>query len=400
MKYDVILYGATGFTGKRAVQYFKDHAPKSVKWAIAARNEAKLTALKQTLNLEVDILVADALQEAEIKILVQKTNVILSTAGPFALYGSALVKHCAALGVHYVDITGEAPWVRDMLDQHATSAAASGAKIIPFCGFDSIPADLGVWLLQDYFRESFQTELTQADAYYTLAKGGLNGGTFLSALNMMESGEVRRMGNPTLLLKNLEFRHFIPKIKRSVWQHYSEDLQKWVYPFFMAEINSKVVYRSIGLAAKYQLARPDQFVYQEYHAIGKRIPAFMAASSLVSFGLMGQSAMMRKLMRKWGPKSGDGPSEQNIEEGFFKLKMIGKDPNGNRAMMTLQYPGDAGNKATVCFLCESALALACNFDSLPNYTGFLTPSLAFGHVLLERLTKAGLKTSCSTLNNQ
>lgn len=399
MKYDVILYGATGFTGKRAVQYFQKHAPKSLNWAIAARNESKLLSLKQELNLEVDALIADALHEEDIKILVQQTKVILSTAGPFALYGAHIVKYCAAFGVHYVDITGEAPWVRNMLDEHGAAAAASGAKIVPFCGFDSIPADLGVWLLQKHFRESFGTELTQTEAYYTLAKGGLNGGTFLSALNMMESGEVKRMGNPKLLLKDLNFRSFIPKIKRSPWQHYAEDLQKWVYPFFMSEINSKVVYRSIGLAAKYNLKHPESFVYQEYHAIGKRIPAFIASMGLLSFGIMGQSAFMRKLMHKWGPKSGEGPSETNIEEGFFKVRMIGRDPAENKAMMTLQYPGDAGNKATVCFLCESALALACDLDKLPNYTGFLTPSLAFGSILFERLMLAGLSTTCTTLPN-
>ena len=255
-KYDVILYDATGFTGKRTVSYFQEHAPKDIRWAIAGRNEQKLMKLKQELNLEVDALIADTLNEKDIDILVQQTKVILTTAGPFALYGSNLIGCCAKYGVHYVDITGESLWVRDMLDKHGEAAKASGAKIIPFCGFDSIPADLGIWFLQKYMREKFQSELTKADGYYTMAKGGLNGGTLLSALNMLESGEIRRLGNPKLLTKDLKHRDFIPKIKRKVLNHYAKDIKRWVYPFFMADVNTKVVYRSIALAAEYGKAHP------------------------------------------------------------------------------------------------------------------------------------------------
>jgi short subunit dehydrogenase-like uncharacterized protein len=396
-RYDIILYGATGFTGQRAAAYLQEHAPMSVRWAIAGRSEAKLLALKKELNLSVDALIADAMNAVDIDILVQQTEVLITTVGPYALYGSELVKNCSKYGVHYVDITGESPWVRDMLDEYGEIAQATKAKIIPFCGFDSIPADLGVWFLQKYMRETWESELTSAEGYYTLSGGGLNGGTLLSALNMLEKGEEKRLGNPKLLTKDLKHRNFIPKVKNRKKNHYAEDIKKWVYPFFMAEINTKVVYRSIGLAAEYHLPHPEQFIYEEYHAIGKRIPALIGTLGMASFGALGQFGPFRKMVKKFGPSAGEGPKETEIEEGFFKLRIVGADKNGNRGMMTLQYKGDAGNKATTCFLCECALALSLDKDRLPAYSGFLTPSIALGSVLLERLIVAGLEIGCETL---
>ncbi|BDS14728.1 saccharopine dehydrogenase family protein [Aureispira anguillae] len=397
VRYDIILYGATGFTGRQAVAYFQEHAPISVRWAIAGRNEEKLLALKQELNLFADALVADALNNEEIDILVQQTQVFLTTVGPYALYGNNIVANCAKYGVHYVDITGESPWVRDMLDQYGSLAQKTGAKIIPFCGFDSIPADLGVWFLQKYMRESWQSELVKADGYYTLAQVGLNGGTLLSALNMLQQKETKRLANPQLLIQDLKYHNFIPPTKR-VWKnHYAEDIQGWVYPFFMADINTKVVYRSIGLAAEYELPHPKEFVYQEYHAIGKRIPALLASVGMLSFGVLGQFNWFRKAAQKLGPQSGEGPNQEAIENGFFKLRIIGNDNKGNRAIMTMNYQGDAGNKATTCFICECALALSLDHKQLPNYTGFLTPTIALGSILFERLIAADLQISCETI---
>lgn len=397
VRYDIILYGATGFTGRQAVAYFQEHAPISVRWAIAGRNEEKLLALKQELNLFADALVADALNNEEIDILVQQTQVFLTTVGPYALYGNNIISNCAKYGVHYVDITGESPWVRDMLDQYGALAQKTGAKIIPFCGFDSIPADLGVWVLQKYMRESWQSELEKADGYYTLAQGGLNGGTLLSALNMLQQKETKRLANPQLLIQDLKYHDFIPPIKRTWKKHYAKDIQGWVYPFFMADINTKVVYRSIGLAAEYQLPHPKEFVYQEYHAIGKRIPALLASVGMLSFGFLGQFNWFRKAAQKLGPQSGEGPNQDAIKNGFFKLKIIGNDNKGNRAIMTMNYQGDAGNKATTCFICECALALSLDHKLLPNYTGFLTPTIALGSILFERLIAADLQISCETI---
>ncbi len=396
-KYDIIVYGATGFTGKRAAAYMQKNAGIDIKWAIAGRNQEKLQKVKDDLHLTQDVIVADALNESQIEKMVQQTNIVLTTAGPYALHGTNLIAACAKQGVHYVDITGEAPWVRDMLDKYGAKAKDSKAKIIPFCGFDSIPADIGIYALQAFFRQQWNTELGSANGYYTLAGGGLNGGTLLSALNMMESGEARRMANPKLLLKDLKNNSFIPKIKRSWNSHFATDVNKWVYPFVMAEINTKVVYRSIGLAADLGLSSPDKFLYQEYHAIGKRVSATTASVGLAAFAVLGQFGPMRKLIRRMGPKSNEGPSEDQIENGFFRLKIFGEDTKGNKAKMTMQFQGDAGNKATVMFLCESALALVENTGELPDYNGFLTPAVALGELLQKRLEKAGLAIHCEAV---
>ncbi len=398
MPYDIILYGATGFTGQRAVAYFQQNAPEGITWAIAARNPKKLEALKQRLNLSVDALTADAQDAQAIDDLVQQTKVILTTAGPYALYGSNLIGSCAKHGVHYVDITGEAPWVRDMLKAHGDSAAQSGAKIVPFCGFDSVPADLGVHLLRQYARTEGLGELTRVDSYYSMAKGGLNGGTLLSLINILEEGEAKSLANPKVLLGDVNDTSFLKREKSSWKAHYVDEIGKWVYPFFMEAINQKVVYRSIGLAPQYNLPQPKEFSYHEHHALGKKaLPAKAAAYGMMAFGALGQIGPFRSLLKKMGPDSGQGPSEEDIEEGFFKVRQIGQTTAGKRVQMTLSYPGDAGNKATICFLCESALSLLVDAERLPNRKGFLTPSLAFGEVLEERLRKAATKMELVTL---
>jgi short subunit dehydrogenase-like uncharacterized protein len=398
MPYDIILYGATGFTGQRAVAYFQKHAPEGLNWAIAARNPQKLAQLKQDLGLSVDTLTADAQDAQAIDELVQQTNVVLTTAGPYALYGSNLIGSCAQHGVHYVDITGEAPWVRDMLRQHGEAAKKSGAKIVPFCGFDSVPADLGVYLLRRYAREKDLGELSRVDSYYSMAKGGLNGGTLLSLINILEEGEAKSLANPKVLLSDVDDTSFLKREKANWKAQYVEEIGKWVYPFFMEAINQKVVYRSIGLAPQYDLPQPKQFVYHEHHALGKKaLPAKAAAYGMAAFGMLGQFGPFRKVLKKLGPESGQGPSEEDIEEGFFKVLEIGQTSSGKKVQLTFSYPGDAGNKATICFLCECAFCLLLEADRLPNRQGFLTPSLAFGEVLEERLRNAATGMALVTL---
>lgn len=401
-KYDIVLYGATGFTGKRAVAYFQEHAPEGLQWAIAARNADKLTELKKELDLEVAVIIAEATNSEDIEALVSQTKVVLSTAGPYDLYGSELVKHCAKQGVHYVDITGEAPWVNQMIKEHGTTAKQTGARIISFCGFDSIPADLGVWKLQQFFRQKWQKEVSTAEGYYVLSGGGLNGGTLLSALNMMEKGQTDQMTNDALLLSDLEQQDFVVKQNESFKNRYSKEVNKWVYPFVMGEINTKVVYRSVGLQLEQNPNLLPHFSYDEYHAIGGRFPSIMAAYGMAAFNVLSKSRSMRKFLKLIGPKTNQGPTEEQIEEGFFRLKVIGQDADKqHKAMMTMQFHGDAGNKATVMFLCECAFMLA-EESANPALqkelaVGFLTPSIAFGNRLYERLQARGLQIDCKVI---
>ena len=390
MSYQLIVYGASGFTGQRTVEYLIDHAPDTLRWAIAGRNRDKLDALKERLQLDVDVVVADAKDATAIDQLVQQTEVLLTTAGPYALYGSNLVQSCAQHGVHYVDITGEVPWVQDMIAQHGATAAESGAKIIPCCGFDSVPADLGTWMAQQYAREQGLGELVEVRGYYTVAGGGLNGGTLLSLLNILEQGDSSRLANPKALLDDLSYRDFVEGDYSQWREHYANEVERWAYPFFMEPINSKVVYRSIGLAEREGLPHPRRFSYREFHAISRRrLPAAVGAFGWAGFSAATMLKPTRQLLRRFGPSAGDGPSQEAMDKGYFKIQVIGTTAKGQQVVASLSYPGDAGNKATTCFLSECALALCLDQERLPKRAGFLTPSMAFEQVLVDRLQAVG-----------
>lgn len=396
-QYDIVLYGATGFTGKRAAAYIKENIPPNTTWAIAGRNAKKLEQIKSELDLTQDILLAEANKKEQVEDLVKKTKVIITTTGPYALYGNNLVASCAKHGVHYVDITGEATWVSDMIKAHGNIAQKSGAKIVSFCGFDSIPADLGVWSLQQFFRQQWNTELTEANGFYTLSGGGLNGGTLLSALNLMESGETKRMADPKLLLNDLPYQDFVPAHQTKWKSKKAPQVDKWVYPFVMGDINTKVVFRSIGLAKAQEKTVADEFLYKEYHAIGGRFSAALAASGMAAFEKLGKFKLMRSFLKKIGPKTNEGPTEEQIENGFFRLKIFGKDEDQNQALMTMQFQGDAGNKATVNFLCQCAFLMLDDEIESNSQAGFLTPTAAFGSRLYDQLTANGLAIKCEVV---
>lgn len=398
MSYQIIVYGATGFTGQRTTEYLAANAPADLRWAIAGRNADKLDDLKRRLNLSVDTIAVDANDADGIAQMVQQTQVLITTAGPYALYGENLIKSCAEHGTHYVDITGEVPWVQDMIARYGDAATKSGAKIIPFCGFDSVPADIGTWVARQYAREQGLGELLRVRGYYTTAGGGLNGGTLLSLLNIMETGDAKRLANPKALVKDLHQNNFIAKEQQGWREHYGEAVGRWAYPFFMDPINSKVIYRSIGLSYAFDLPRPSSFSYREFHAISKkRLPALAAATTWVGFTMMTTLSPARALFRKLGPKAGEGPSQEAMDNGYFKLQLIGTNERGAQVRSVFSYAGDPGNKATTCFLSECAMALCLDADKLPNYKGFLTPSIAFGQVLVDRLKAAGTEITAELI---
>ncbi len=197
--YDVVLYGASGFVGKQTVQYFARHASsEQVRWAIAGRNRQKLEAVRDEVGTAVDVLVADSQDQSAIAAIVSQTRVLLTTAGPFALYGNALVDACVRFKTHYVDITGETPWIRTLIDRYHAQAAADGTRIIPCCGFDSVPSDLGAYLVARYLQRALNVPCQQVNAYFQMA-GGLNGGTLASASNLHDSTDAATLADPFLL---------------------------------------------------------------------------------------------------------------------------------------------------------------------------------------------------------
>jgi short subunit dehydrogenase-like uncharacterized protein len=401
--YDVILYGASGFVGKQTVQYFAKHAAsKTLRWAIAGRNRQKLEAVRDQVGVDVDVLVADSRDQQAIDAIVAQTKVILTTAGPFALYGDAIVDACVRYKTHYVDITGETPWVRTLIDRYHSQAALDGTRIIPCCGFDSVPSDLGAYLIVRYMKRELQIPCQQVKAYFQAA-GGFNGGTLASALNLYDSKGLAQMNRPFLL--NPSANQSPTQIEQShdpQLPFFDADLKIWAAPFFMGVVNTRIVRRSAALYEDWQEPYGTEFSYQEYLKFNEPLSAFGLTAALgLMVGVL-QQPQLRSLLKPLLPQPGSGPSEQTMNDGWFSCELIGTEIDGRKVQASIRDQGDPGNRATVKFVCESALCLALQADELPGGSargGILTPATGLGEVLAERLRSAGMTVDVSLSSN-
>ena len=262
-QYDVVLYGAGGFTGKQTVAYFSRHAPPGLRWALAGRHRDKLEAARAESGAHAaEILIADSDDQATVDAVVSRTRLVLSTAGPFALYGTPVVDACVRFATHYVDITGETPWVHDLIARYHERAAAAGTRIIPCCGFDSVPSDLGAFLMARHM-QALGVPCVEVRGYFQLS-GGLNGGTIASLMNLLTSDTGSRPGGPFML--DPPTAHGSRQTARSralMAPRYDVDIGTWIGPFFMAPINTRIVRRSAALFAEWQEPYGPEFVYQE-----------------------------------------------------------------------------------------------------------------------------------------
>ena len=399
-KYDVVLYGATGFVGRQTVAYFAKlpmATQKNLRWAIAGRSASKLQEVKTACGAgakDADVIVADALDTQALNELAKNAAVVLSTAGPFAIFGSELVAACVRNGTHYVDITGETPWVREMIDQHQDEAIKTGARIIPFCGFDSVPSDLGAWLMTRAMQVQ-QGEACVSVKSAVSMRGGVNGGTLASGLNMLASDAVKEFAKPFLLnpegtTPKDSSAHEDPQLPIN-----DPDYQAWLVPFVMGPINTRVVRRSAAL-----LGYSKDFHYQEYMRIGKG-PIAGAAAAGFSFGMASSKLVVKlpgvkQVAEKLMPGPGKGPSENAMDNGSYRCELVAKSVSGKVLRGKIADSGDPGNRATTKMVCEAALCLALQFDELPDAAGnagFLTPASGLGEVLVERLRAAGMTLS-------
>ena len=400
--YDVVLYGATGFVGRQTVAHFAAHA-NGLRWALAGRSAEKLERVRQACGpgaAGAGIIVADATDQKALDAAAAQARVVLSTAGPFALHGSALVAACVAQRTHYVDITGETPWVRGLIDRHHAQAARDGTRIIPCCGFDSVPSDLGAWLVAEAIRRQHGEPCVSVKACYSM-RGGLNGGTLASALNMMESGQGPLLADLFLLNPaGTAPRNPAEQAEHAdpVTPHQDEDFDAWVGPFMMGPVNTRVVRRTAALLqSRGDAAYGANFRYQEYLRFG-RGPLAAAAATGVSVGMgVGQVAMRfksaRALARAVAVAPGQGPSERTMDGGSFRCELVGKSASGKLVRGRVAGQGDPGNRATTKFVCESALALALQLQELPSGErggGVLTPASGLGTVLAQRLIAVGM----------
>jgi short subunit dehydrogenase-like uncharacterized protein len=394
-KYDVVLYGASGFVGRQTVAYFARHPQVKalgLKWAIAGRSADKLEAVRKDCGAPtVGVLVAEAHDARAMDTLARSAAVVLSTAGPFALYGSELVAACVRHGTHYVDITGETPWVKGLIDRHHAEAERKGARIIPFCGFDSIPSDLSARLANEAMWARYGEACTAVKVAFSI-RGGFNGGTLASLFNMLASGQSDAMADPFLLNPEGMRPANAAAHADPLGPRHDADFSAWLGPFMMSTINTRVVRRSAAL-----LGYAEGYAYQEYLRLGKGPAAALAATTLSVGSFTSQAALrlglVRKLAQRLAPPPGAGPSEASMDGGSFRAQWVGHSASGKMVRGVIADKGDPGNRATTKMLCESALALALQLDELPGgrqHGGLLTPASGLGDVLVQRLRLAGM----------
>ncbi|MGB3304206.1 saccharopine dehydrogenase family protein [Gordonia sp. (in: high G+C Gram-positive bacteria)] len=403
-EFDIVVYGATGFVGELTAQHLADRAPAGTKIALAGRSETKLAAVRRRLGpaaREWPLIVADSESPSSLDAMCERTQVVCTTVGPYLRYGENLVIAAATAGTDYVDLTGEVPFVRYSIDKADEIATATGARIVHSCGFDSIPSDLGAYLLHRTIAEDGAGEMTDTTMVVTSLRGGVSGGTVDSMRVIAELAKDTEMRhlimNPQALSGdagetpragiNSEPSDISPVDAKKV----DPSLRGTLAPFFMASYNTRVVRRSNFLLDG---AYGDGFRYQETMSVGGVRGVSAALAGVVTVGIGGFLGAMsfaptRKVMDMVLPKPGTGPSEKSRETGNFATQTFTTTTSGRRYRSQMRAHGDPGYKATAVMLGQSALALALDRDRLPDRKGVLTPAVAMGDALIDRLQTAG-----------
>jgi len=384
-KYEIIVYGATGFTGQICCKYLRDNY-KDLTWAMSGRNLEKLKQVKSELNLDCDIVVADGADLEALRSLTVQTKVILSTAGPFARYGSLLVQACVENETHYTDITGENHWVRGLIDKHHAEAASKGIRIIPSCGYDSVPSDIGAF----FTITQFNKPVSRVDVYHE-AQGGASGGTTETIFTM--DGVSKEMRDPFVLNPaesvSDEQRE---KSKDGFVIKQVDGLEGWSGIGMMAVANTRVVRRSAALMAQNQKPYGNNFTFGEHGLFStKRMARLASYASILAFIIIGTP--LKRLVRPFLLKPGEGPSQETQDKGWFRATFVAYSDDNERKICSMYGSGDPGYKSTAKMVCESALALAKSND-LPGgseYGGVLTSAVGLGDVLIQRLKDAEIE---------
>jgi len=381
-EFDVIVYGATGFTGRLVAEYLAATypGPDAPKWAMAGRSLAKLEAVRAEMGVpdSIPLVTADADDPAILRTLCERATVIVTTVGPYQLYGSDLVAACAETGTSYVDLCGEPAWMRQMIDAHHATAQASGARIVFSCGFDSIPFDLGVMTLQEAAMARFGKPAPRVKCRVRTMQGGASGGTIASLRATMaaaarEPSLIKLLTNPFALAPGFDGPHqpsgMIPE--------YDSTIGAWVAPFVMAPINTKNVHRT-----NFLLGHPfgSDFVYDEMVVVPGLGEIGKAAAEAL--------AKLNPFAGDKGPKPGEGPSKEEREAGHYDLLFVGLMPEGERIDAVVTGDRDPGYGSTSKMLAEAAL---CLVQDVQGAGGVWTPGALMGRELRDRLrAKAGL----------
>ena len=383
-KFDIVVYGASGFTGQLVAEYLASRYAKDsdLKWAMAGRSLDKLATVRDAIGAPVDtpLIAADAGDPASLKAMIDQTRLVLTTVGPYQLYGSELVAACAASGTDYLDLCGEPVWMRQMIDAHEATAKPSGARIVFSCGFDLIPFELGVFFCEAAAKKSFGAPVSRVKTRVRDLKGGPSGGTIASMkANFMAAARdlslVSMLQDPFVLTPGFEG----PDQPRGNRPKLDEDIGSWTAPFGMATINTRNVHRSNMLMG---FPYGKDFVYDEMVVTGPgeqgeaEARRLFAASKAERTGVVG------------GPKPGEGPSKEERESGLYDLLFVGI-ADGRQVRVAVKGDRDPGYGSTSKMISECAVCLLRDTPEVP--AGIWTPGAAMGDRLIKRLVdNAGL----------
>jgi short subunit dehydrogenase-like uncharacterized protein len=380
-EFDLVVFGASGYTGKLVAEYIQNEygGDQSLKWALAGRNKDKLAGIKEDLNLESDltILKVDSDDQESLDAMTSAAKCILTTVGPYQLYGSNLVESCAKNGTDYVDLTGEPGWMYEMINEHKETAKKSGARIVFSCGFDSIPFDLGVYFVQQAVRDKFGKPAQHVRGRVKAMNGEFSGGTIASLgatmATLKEKPElIKVLANPFSLTEGFEGPTQLDDSKVLL----DEKLNMWVAPFVMAPINTKNIHRSNALLGH---EYGEDFCYDEMMIAGEGEEGKQIADAMTSANPMGGEDV---------PQPGEGPSQESREQGNYDVQFFADIDEG---CIEARVTGDMdpGYGSTSKMITESAMCLIHDCNDLSG--GIYTPAPAMGNKLIKRLIeKAGL----------
>ncbi|MFB7833917.1 saccharopine dehydrogenase family protein [Streptomyces sp. NPDC056056] len=379
--YDVVLFGATGFVGELTAEYLAAHAPAECRWALAGRNRAGLTALRERLAArwphcaELPLVVANAADPDSLRELARSARVMATTVGPYVWYGDGLVGACAEAGTDYVDLTGEAEFVDLTYVRHDARARETGARIVHACGFDSVPHDLGVY----FTVQQLPADVPLRVDGFVRAGAQFSGGTFASALTafgrgreILRAAHERRLHEPRLVGRRARAPLGGPR--------FSRETGTWALP--LPTLDPQVVARSAAAIDRYG---PD-FRYRHYASV-KTLPMALGGTAAIGAGV---TAAQLPPVRAWlmeRYQAGQGPSAERRARSWFSVRFVGE--GGGRRVFTEVSGGDPGYDETAKMLAESALSLA--FDPLPKTSGQVTTAVAMGDALIDRLRAAGIR---------
>ena len=382
-EFDVVVYGATGFTGRLVAEYLNtQYAGADIKWAMAGRSQDKLEAVRSEMGISGDIplIVANSNEPSTLADMASRTKAICTTVGPYQLYGDPVIQACVDKGTDYVDLSGEPAWMHDTITKYGVAAKASGARIVHSCGFDSIPFDLGVYFMQKHAIANHGGPCTAVRGRVRKMKGTFSGGTAASFFETM-----KRAGQQPEVLDWLKDPFSLtpefsgPTQPSGHKPIFEADLDSWSAPFIMASINTKNVHRSNALLGHMYGA---DFTYDEMIMTGPGEQGEAAANYVAN----------DKSMATNPPKPGEGPSKEERETGFYDVMYVGDAPDGHRIIASVIGDKDPGYGSTSKMIAESALCLARDIDRSATPGGVYTTAPAMGDALINRLEAyAGLK---------